>query len=130
MSASTEHPTPLSNSSLASLPPGVPGPTYDRGRVSVGIVHVGVGGFHRAHQAMYLDRLMNQGQALSWGICGVGVMPDDQRMKEALSAQDGLYTLVVKNPDGTIEPTVIGSIIEYLLASEDPGAVIERMADP
>jgi mannitol 2-dehydrogenase len=51
-------------------------------------------------------------------------------MKEALSAQDGLYTLVVKNPDGTIEPTVIGSIIEYLLASDDPGAVIERMADP
>ena len=130
MSASAEHPTQLSSSSLACLPQGVPGPTYDRSRVSVGIVHVGVGGFHRAHQAMYIDRLMNQGQALSWGICGVGVMPADQRMKEALSAQDGLYTLMVKNPDGTIEPTVIGSIIEYLLASDDPGAVIERMADP
>ena len=130
MSASTEHPTPLSNATLASLPQGVPGPAYDRGRVSVGIVHVGVGGFHRAHQAMYLDRLMNQGQALSWGICGVGVMPADQRMKEALNAQDGLYTLVVKNPDGTIEPTVVGSIIEYLLAPDDPEAVIETMADP
>ena len=130
MSARTEHPTPLSNATLASLPQGVPGPAYDRGQVSVGIVHVGVGGFHRAHQARYLDRLMNQGQALSWGICGVGVMPADQRMKEALSAQDGLYTLVVKNPDGTIEPTVIGSIIEYLLAADDPGAVIERMTDP
>jgi mannitol 2-dehydrogenase len=96
----------------------------------VGIVHFGVGGFHRAHQAMYLDRLMNQGLALGWGICGVGVMPADQGMREALSAQDGLYTLMVKNPDGTIDPTVIGSIIEYLFAPDDPEAVIERMADP
>lgn len=66
MSASTEHATPLSNATLASLPQGVAGPTYDRGRVSVGIVHFGVGGFHRAHEAMYLDRLMNQGLALSY----------------------------------------------------------------
>jgi mannitol 2-dehydrogenase len=130
VTASTEHPTPLSNATLASLPQGAPGPTYDRSRVGVGIVHFGVGGFHRAHEAMYLDRLMNQGLALSWGICGVGVMPADQRMREALSAQDGLYTLMVKNPDGTIEPTVIGSIIEYLFAPDDPEAVIERMADP
>jgi mannitol 2-dehydrogenase len=93
-------------------------------------VHFGVGGFHRAHEAMYLDRLMNEGLALGWGICGVGVMPADQRMREALGAQDGLYTLVVKNPDGTIVPTVIGSIIEYLYAPDDPEAVIERMADP
>ncbi len=130
MSASTQHATPLSNATLASLPPGVAGPTYDRDRVSVGIVHFGVGGFHRAHQAMYLDRLMSQGQALGWGICGVGIMPADQRMRDALRAQDCLYTLVVKNPDGTIAPTVIGSIIEYLFAPDDPDAVIERMADP
>ncbi|MDP9248360.1 MAG: mannitol dehydrogenase family protein [Candidatus Dormibacteraeota bacterium] len=130
MTAGTEHSTPLSNATLASLPQGVPGPTYDRGRVGVGIVHFGVGGFHRAHQAMYLDRLMNQRLALSWGICGVGVLPADQRMREALSAQDCLYTLMVKNPDGTIEPTVIGSIVQYLFAPDDPDAVIERMADP
>lgn len=130
MSASIEQPTRLSNATLASLPQGVARPTYDRDRVSVGIVHFGVGGFHRAHQAMYLDRLMNQGLALGWGICGVGVMSADQRMREALGAQDGLYTLMVRYPDGTVEPTVIGSIIEYLFAPDDPEAVIERMADP
>jgi mannitol 2-dehydrogenase len=93
-----------------------------------GVVHIGVGAFHRAHQAMYHDRLMNAGLALEWGICGAGVMPADQRMKEALLAQDGLYTLVVKHPDGTYEPRVIGSIVEYLFAPDDPEAVIEKMA--
>jgi mannitol 2-dehydrogenase len=130
VTASTEHPIPLSNVALASLPQGVAAPTYDRGRVSVGIVHFGVGGFHRAHEAMYLDRLMNQGLALDWGICGVGVMPADRRMKGALGSQEGLYTLIVKHADGSIEPTVIGSIIEYLFAPDDPEAVVERMADP
>jgi len=66
-----------------------------------GMVHVGVGGFHRAHQAMYHDRLMNQGAALDWGICGVGVLPEDLRMKQALDAQNGLYTLILKHSDGT-----------------------------
>ena len=60
----------------------MPVPTYDRSKVTTGIVHFGVGGFHRAHQAMYLDGLMNQGKALDWGICGVGVMPVDARMHE------------------------------------------------
>jgi mannitol 2-dehydrogenase len=106
----------------------VPVPEYDRGQVSVGIVHFGVGGFHRAHQAMYLDRLMNAGLALEWGICGVGVLPGDRRMKAALDAQDGLYTLVLKHPDGSLEPRVIGSIVEYLFAPDDPDAVIEKMA--
>jgi mannitol 2-dehydrogenase len=103
-------------------------PAYDRSRVATGVVHFGVGGFHRAHQAMYHDRLMNEGEALEWGICGVGVMPGDRRMKEALDAQDGLYTLVVKHPDGTYEARVIGAITEYLFAPDDPEAVIERMA--
>src|SRR5919112_2001205 len=119
----------LATANLSDLPSDVPGPTYDRGQVGVGVVHFGVGGFHRAHQAMYLDRLMNDGKALDWGICGVGVMPGDRRMKDAMDAQDCLYTLVVKQPDGTLEPQVIGSIVEYLFAPDDPDAVIERMAD-
>jgi mannitol 2-dehydrogenase len=106
----------------------VPGPAYDRSRVTTGVVHFGVGGFHRAHQAMYHDRLMNDGKALDWGICGVGVMPADRRMQEALDAQDGLYTLVVKHADGTYEPRVIGAITEYLFAPDDPEAVIEKLA--
>jgi mannitol 2-dehydrogenase len=113
---------------LASLACQLPTPSYDRDRVTTGVVHFGVGGFHRAHQAMYHDRLMNAGKALEWGICGVGVMPADRRMKEALDAQDGLYTLVVKHADGTYEPRVIGSITEYLLAPDDPEAVIEKLA--
>ncbi|MGF9662437.1 mannitol dehydrogenase family protein [Arthrobacter crystallopoietes] len=103
-------------------------PSYDRSKLRAGIVHFGVGGFHRAHQAMYLDRLMNAGKALDWAICGVGVMPSDAAMKKVMADQDCLYTLVVKNPDGTREARVIGSIIEYLLAPEDPEAVIEKMA--
>ena len=128
--ASTDHLTPLSNATLASLPEAVPGPTYDRDAVSVGIVHLGVGGFHRAHEAMYVDRLMNRGLAMDWGICGVGVMPHDRGMRDALGAQDCLFTLVVKSPDGTVEPRVIGSIVEYLFAPDDAEAVVERMADP
>src|SRR4051794_6267089 len=108
----------------------VPGPTYDRRALAVGVVHVGVGGFHRAHQAMYHDRLMNEGKALEWGICGVGVLPSDRRMKEVMDAQDGLYTLVVKHGDGTYEPRVIGAITEYLFAPDDPEAVLGRLADP
>ena len=106
----------------------LPAPAYDRDWVSPGIVHVGVGGFHRAHQAMYHDRLMNEGAPLDWGICGVGVMAADRSMKQALDAQDGLYTLVLKHSDGTYEPRVIGSVVEYLFAPDDPEAVITRMA--
>jgi mannitol 2-dehydrogenase len=106
----------------------VPAPAYDRARVTVGVVHFGVGGFHRAHQAAYHDRLMNAGEALDWGICGAGVMPADRRMRDALAAQDGLYTLVVKHSDGTYEPRVVGSIVEYLLAEDDPEALLEKLA--
>ena len=120
----------LNTTTLSSLDPAVAVPTYDRTAARTGIVHFGVGGFHRAHQAMYLDRLMNEGKALEWGICGVGVLPGDKRMKDALDAQDGLYTLVLKYPDGRFEPRVIGSILEYLFAPDDPDAVIEKMADP
>ncbi len=122
--------TALSAATLASLSDAVPVPSYDRDRIGVGIVHFGVGGFHRAHQAMYLDRLMNDGAAQDWGICGVGVLPPDKRMRDALDAQDCLYTLVVKHADGTLEPRVLGSIVEYLFAPDDPEVVIEKMAAP
>jgi mannitol 2-dehydrogenase len=118
----------LNAASLQSLRDTIPVPDYDRGQVTSGIVHFGVGGFHRAHQAMYLDRLMNEDKALDWGICGVGVLPGDRRMKDIMDAQNCLYTLVVKHPDGTLEPRVIGSIVDYLFAPDDPDAVIEKMA--
>jgi mannitol 2-dehydrogenase len=121
-------PRPLTAQTLPYWRGRLPVPTYDRDLVTTGVVHVGVGGFHRAHQAMYHDRLMNAGTALDWGICGVGVMPGDRLMKDVLTAQDGLYTLVIKHGDGTYEPRVIGSIVDYLYAPDDPDAVIRKMA--
>jgi mannitol 2-dehydrogenase len=117
---------PEALSSWAKL---VPTPAYDRSVLSVGIVHFGVGAFHRAHQAMYLDRLMNAGEALDWAICGVGVMEADRAMREALEAQDYLYTLVEKHSDGVYEGRIIGSMIDYLYAPDGPAAVIERLTD-
>jgi mannitol 2-dehydrogenase len=121
---------PLNQAALASLPESVARPTYDRSRVTPGIVHFGVGGFHRAHQAMYVDSLMDQGTALDWGIIGVGTMPQDSRMRDALVPQDGLYTLVLKHPDGTLEPRVIGSVVGYHLASDDPEKVLGVLTAP
>jgi len=103
--------------------------SYDRTGLTTGVVHLGVGAFHRAHLAMYHDRLLERG-VTDWAICGVGVLPADRPVRDAARAQDGLYTLVLKHPDGTYEPRVIGSITDYLFAPEDPDAVVERMADP
>jgi mannitol 2-dehydrogenase len=122
--------TKLSTATMDALGDEVAVPSYDRSTLRAGIAHFGVGGFHRAHQAMYLDRLMNSGLALDWGICGVGTMPQDRRMRDVMTAQDCLYTLVVKHSDGTLEPRVIGSILDYLFAPDDPEAVLARMADP
>jgi mannitol 2-dehydrogenase len=117
----------LCQRTLESLPEAVARPAYDRSQVNEGIVHFGVGGFHRAHEAMYVDALMNEGKALDFGIVGVGTMPQDTRMRDALNGQDGLYTLVVKHPDGRREPRVIGSILRFLHAADDPGAVLAVM---
>jgi mannitol 2-dehydrogenase len=122
--------TPLSAATLSSLGAEVGSPAYDRSAITASIVHFGVGGFHRAHEAMYLDRLMQEGKALEWGICGVGALPHDQRIVDTLTAQNGLYTLIVKHPDGHREPRVIGSIVEMMFAPDDPQAVVDRLADP
>jgi mannitol 2-dehydrogenase len=121
---------PLSARTLPQIDARVARPGYDRSAVRVGIVHFGVGAFHRAHEAMYLDDLMNAGEGMDWGICGVGVLPSDARMRDTMAAQDCLYTLTVKHADGTLEPRVIGSIVQYLFAPDDPEAVIEKIADP
>ena len=120
----------LSQATLDQLDPQVARPTYDRATVIPGIVHLGVGGFHRAHQAMYTDALMNDGAAMDFGIVGVGVLPQDERIVQTLNAQDGLYTLVQKHPDGSLEPRVIGSLLRMLHAPSDPDAVLAAMTDP
>jgi mannitol 2-dehydrogenase len=118
----------LDSATLAQLP--IATPSYARDEIGVGIVHFGVGGFHRAHQAMYIDRLLEKGLAREWGICGVGVMPADRKMKAVLDAQDGLYTLILENPDGSRDARVIGSIVDYRYAPDDPEAVVELLAAP
>jgi mannitol 2-dehydrogenase len=118
----------LNTATLSRLPIATPG--YDRDGVGVGIAHFGVGGFHRAHQAMYIDRLLERGAAREWGICGIGVMAADRRMRDVLRAQDGLYTLVLEHPDGTRDARVIGSILDYRYAPDDPLATIELLAAP
>jgi len=118
----------LSSATLGRLPIATPG--YDRDGVVAGIAHFGVGGFHRAHQAMYIDRLLGRGLAREWGICGIGVMPADRRMRDVLRAQDGLYTLILEHPDGHREARVIGSIVDYRYAPDDPLATIELLAAP
>ncbi len=130
--ASAPGPTvvPLRAATLERIRPDVALPTYDREGLSVGIVHFGVGGFHRAHQAVYLDTLMNAGLAHDWAICGVGLLPGDRRMGEVMDAQSGLYTLIVKAPDGSRSARVIGSIVDYQFAPDDPARVLETLVDP
>ena len=105
-------------------------PKYDRSKLRAGIFHFGVGGFHRAHQAVVIDNLLEKGLANDWAICGVGVLPIDQRMRDVMREQKGLYTLVVKENTGKFSYRVIGSIIEYLFAPDDVDLVIERLAQP
>jgi len=120
--------TALSSATLATLSASTP--TYDREAASVGIVHFGFGNFHRSHVAMYLDRLMETGAGLDWGICGVGVLEQDATMRDVMQAQDCLFTLVVRHPDGSLEPRVVGSVLEYLYGPDDAVAVAERLDDP
>jgi mannitol 2-dehydrogenase len=118
----------LNEATLAALP--IEAPNYDRRSVSVGIAHIGAGHFHRAHQAMYIDRLLRLGLAHEWGICGVGVMPGDWTMRDVLTDQDGLYTLILEKSDGSRDAHVIGSIIDYRYAPDDPESALEMLAAP
>ncbi|PWC32788.1 mannitol dehydrogenase family protein [Azospirillum sp. TSO35-2] len=120
----------LSASNLASLPATVARPAYDRGALSVGIVHLGVGAFQRAHQAAYTDAVLDQGggqDGAAWGIAGVSLRSPDTR--DALAPQDGLYTVAVRDAEGE-RLRVIGCLTELLVAPEDPPAVLERLTRP
>lgn len=117
----------LSNATLGDL--DIARPTYDRSALTPGIVHIGVGNFHRAHQAWYLHRLMQNGQAHDWAILGAGVRPYDAAMREKLLAQDCLTTLIELDPAQT-SAEVVGSMIDYLPIEEGNGALIRAMADP
>ncbi|GAC33384.1 mannitol dehydrogenase family protein [Paraglaciecola polaris] len=119
----------LNQANLAALPDNVTVPNYDRTALTAGIVHIGVGGFHRSHEAFYTDEYMQQSGDLSWGICGVGLREGDRKMQGILKEQDYLYTLIVKHPNGQVENRVIGCLTDFLLSCDDPQSVIDKMAD-
>ncbi len=120
----------LNQKNLTQITDRISNLDYDRNNIKPGMVHIGVGGFHRSHQAFYTHELMNKYNAPEWGICGVGLREGDRKIHDVLKKQDGLYTLIVKHPDGKIAPSIIGSICDFLLGVDNPMLVIERMADP
>lgn len=116
----------LTNSTLASLPADVARPTYARAETTGGIVHLGLGAFHRAHQAVFVDDCLNGGEK-GWGIIGASLRSPETR--NALGPQDGLYTLSIVDGGGeTLR--VVGSLLGSLVAPEDPEALLQAMADP
>ncbi len=118
----------LSEKTLGAINASVRRPGYDRSLVGTGIVHVGVGGFHRAHQAVYADELL-AGRDREWGICGAGILPADAKMRDVMKRQDCLYTVVERSSAGN-DAQVIGSIVEYLFGPDDPGKLVEKMSRP
>lgn len=119
----------LGDETLARLPETVARPTYNRTTLRPGIVHIGLGNFHRAHQAWYLHRLMQAGYARDWAIIGAGVRPNDVAQREKLLGQDCLTTLIELDPSGK-SAEVIGPMIDFLPIEEDNEALIAQMADP
>ncbi|MEM8902080.1 MAG: mannitol dehydrogenase family protein [Actinomycetota bacterium] len=119
---------PLTASTLVGLDETIAVPTYDREQLVPSIVHIGVGGFHRAHLAAYVHNLCQAGRH-DWSIVGAGVLASDGAMAEALHAQDRLYSLITRDAD-TTTVEVIGSIVDYVHAAAEPDTLAGRIADP
>jgi mannitol 2-dehydrogenase len=120
--------TRLSARNLPAIAATVAIPRYDRSRLTPGILHFGVGNFHRAHQAVYLDDLLASGRDHDWAILGTGVMPSDTRMVEILATQDYLTTIVEQEPERStarVTGPMIGSV-----TPGDAAAILARLADP
>lgn len=120
--------TKLSLAALATLPPNVAVPAYRRADLSAGILHFGVGNFHRSHQAVYLDRLFNEGCDHDWAIVGAGVFEGEKKGRDILAAQDWLTTLVEQDT-GHMAARVTGAMIGFLVPG-DTAAIVDRLADP
>lgn len=119
----------LSQKSLASLGAAIAVPAYDRSAVRPGIVHFGLGNFHRVHQAVYVDGCLHQPGNEGWGICGVELIdvPATRAKAQSYRNQDCLYTVTEYAPDGSAATRVIGAMVDYLHAPDDPEAVLARL---
>ncbi len=116
----------LSSATLGHLSPAAARPAYDRAAQRIGVVHFGLGAFHRAHQAWHTDLAMNAGER-DWMIAGVSLR--SPTVAEQLNPQDGLYTLTERDADGS-STRVVGAVREVLVAPRDPSAVVDRIAAP
>jgi mannitol 2-dehydrogenase len=123
-------PVPLTRAALGLLAPPVIVPRFDPAAVTAGIVHLGLGGFHRAHMARYTHNLMDRADdALSWGIVGAGLLPADRKMHDSLQPQDNLYTLIERSAtDETV--TVIASLAGVVFAGESSAALLDTIDQP
>jgi mannitol 2-dehydrogenase len=120
--------TKLSLATLGAISAKAGVPNYDRHALRAGIVHFGVGNFHRAHQAVYLDDLFNLGRDHDWAIIGAGVLPSDDVMRAKLEAQDFLTTVVEQDNNRTAAH-VTGAMIAYLRPGDRP-AIVAQLASP
>jgi mannitol 2-dehydrogenase len=119
----------LTTRSVPELPEGVRRPSYDRRALRQGVLHFGVGNFHRSHQALYFDELIGSTASTDWGIRGVGILPSDRAIHAALTEQDGLYSLVEKSDDDR-SVRVIGSLVRHVFAPANPETVFEALGSP
>lgn len=103
---------------------------YDRKSITPGILHFGVGNFHRAHQAYYTNMLLADADQQNWGICGAMILDKDEDLFRRLKKQDGCYGLTVFGRTGQVEYYWIGSLVDLLWGVENPAAVIDKVADP
>jgi len=123
-------PIPLRRDTIARLPAPILRPAYDPAHIRPGIVHLGLGGFHRAHMARYTHDLMQrQPEALEWGIVGAGLLPADRRMQDSLEPQDALYTLTERDAAGETT-TVIASLAQTIFAGESTAGLLRAIEPP
>ncbi len=119
--------TKLSLATLEDLDPAIGRPSYARDDLSAGIVHIGVGNFHRAHQAVYLDKLFDKGLDLDWAIVGAGIKPYDADMRSKLKSQDWLSTVVELEPNG-LHPRITGAMIGF--SEIEPASLLTALTRP
>lgn len=120
----------LSERALGELGARVRVPDYSRADLSVGIVHIGAGAFHRAHQARYLDEYFRRSGDQRWAICDAGLLAGDQVLRDRMVAQDCLYTHIAKAAAGERDEAIVGSVVEYLWADSDRERLMDRLAAP
>lgn len=119
----------LEPKNLSKLSQRVKGPAYDRALTKQGIVHIGIGGFHRSHQAYIIQQLLQHGIDLDWAICGLGLRKEDFDLYKKLNEQKGLYSLITRHPNGKIDTEIIGAITAYIWAYETPERALEKLAN-